>query len=522
MAENTNINPNSNSSNDSIEFIEPKNPLDPIVVFDPEFKFSSIVMPYNYDEESEYGENKDTTSTLKVNGVLVPILKINNKIIMPDKVYSLSIYIQDFLPTIVINIDDPQKNIQATDVPGMNNVITIIMTAPVDGANKKISMDFYITNCEFNEDDTITYYGEYKCNGLKQKKCTQIGDTQLSTYEMLEAIAKDCKLGFAASDKCKEISDKKWRQIYSETYKDYILQEISHAGLDENSIFDCWIDEFGYLVMVNIPYIMNTPVEVKQLTTKVITGDVITDLPKTKIPGQNVSEVYRIITNIKNTPSTHNLQITEYFSQVNNENILNNGTLTRYYYLDSSCEQNLIKQEQVQIFENSIDGLHGIEEYQYENIEFLGTNQNEDGLCELYQEKLKNNYINKLTSKILKVKLTNANYSLQRGMLLEVIIDEYNETNKQTILNNGNNALSFKKDEKTEIVAKNAKEKELISDEYNGVTNPSLSGLYYINGIELIYNAGNQKFEQVLYLIKRGITNNILNKYTEVNLAINE
>jgi hypothetical protein len=36
--------------------------------------------------------------------------------------------------------------------------------------------------------------------------------------------------------------------------------------------------------------------------------------------------------------------------------------------------------------------------------------------------------------------------------------------------------------------------------------------------MELIYNAGYQKFEQVLYLIKKGISNNILNKYTSVNL----
>ena len=513
-----NQNPNTAAENTSIEFIEPKNPLDPIVVFDPEFEFSTVVMPYNYDDESEVGDNGDTTSTLKVNGILVPILKVNNKIIMPQKVYDLTIYIKDFLPTIVLKIDDPDKNIQATDVPGMNNVITVIMTAPVDGANKKISMDFYITDCKFDEDDTVTYYGEYKCNELKQVKYTQLGDKPLSTYEMLEKIAKDCKLGFAATDKCKEIEDKRWRQIYSDTYKNYLLNELEYSGLDEDSIFDVWIDNFGYLVMANISYIMGEEINVKQLSIKVIGGDVVTDLPNNKVPEQKLEEVYRIITNSKETSGSHNLQIQEYFSIVNNENILNKGTLNRYYYLSSPCEQNTISQEQIQVFENSIDGLQGLEEYQYENIEFIGVKQSEEDVCDLYQAQIIKNYFNKLNSKILKVKLVHANYTLQRGMLVEVIINEYNAINKQAIINNGNNATTIDKDTPAEAPAQTFEQRAMVADENNGITNPSLSGLYYINGMELIYNAGYQKFEQVLYLIKKGISNNILNKYTSVNL----
>lgn len=514
-----NTNPQNNSDNSSIEFIEPKNPLDPIVVFDPEFEFSNVVFPYNYDDVSEVGQNKDTTSTLKVNGVNVPILKVNNKIIMPKNVYALTIYLKEFLPTIILKIDDPKKNIQATDVPGMNNTITVIITAPVNGANKKISMDFYITDCKFNEDDTITYYGEYKCNDLKQIKYTQIGDSELTTYEMLENIAKDCKLGFAATDKCKEISDKKWRQLYSETYKDYIIQQLQYAGVDENSIFDVWIDNFGYLVLVNLSYIMGEEIDLRQLSIKVIEGNTITDLPENKVPEQNIEEVYRIITNSKETSGNYNLRIEEYFSIVNNNDILNKGTLNRYYYLDSPCDQNLIKQEQIQVFENSVDGLQGLEDYKYENIEFIGTNQLEGDVCELYQGEIIKNYFNKLNAKILKVKLPIANYTLQRGMILQVIIEEYEINNKQSIIDNFSNASTVQDDEQ-EIYAsdENYKDRSNIVDDYNGVINPSLSGLYYINGMELEYNAGDQKFEQTLYLIKKGLTNNLLNKYTSVKL----
>ena len=79
----------------------------------------------------------------------------------------MKLYIKDFLPTIELIIDDLDKNIQGTDIPGMNNVITVIMISPIDGVNKKVTLDFYITKCTFNDDNTITYLGELKINGLK-------------------------------------------------------------------------------------------------------------------------------------------------------------------------------------------------------------------------------------------------------------------------------------------------------------------------------------------------------------------
>ena len=271
---------------EKIEFVEPKNPLDPIVIFDPKIEITPVAMPYTGSDESEQTSNGDPINYLKVNGVTIPILKLNNKVLEPNKIYDLTISIDKFLPTIELTVDDETKNIQGTDVPGMNNEITVIMIAPVNGANKKISMNFYIVDCKFNQDNTVTYTGEYKCNELKQKKYTQIGDSKLSTYEMLEKIAKECKLGFAASDKCKEIEDKKWRQIYSQTYKDYISQELLYSGLDEYSIFDAWIDEFGYLVLVNISHIMSEEINPSQLSIKVISGQPNT-LPNTGIPEQN-------------------------------------------------------------------------------------------------------------------------------------------------------------------------------------------------------------------------------------------
>ena len=63
------------------------------------------------------------------------------------------------------------------------------------------------------------------------------------------------------------------------------------------------------------------------------------------IEKQSVEEIYRIITNSQESPAS-NLMITEYHIFVDNSTIMNKGTLNRYYYLNSPCDQNLISQEQ--------------------------------------------------------------------------------------------------------------------------------------------------------------------------------
>jgi len=514
-----NVNPNTSINNGSIEFVEPKNPCDPIVEFDPTFGFSNIIMPYNPYSDDAPDKNNAEINTLKADAIETPLLKLNNKVIFQKQIYSLVIYLRNFLPEIKVTISDEDRNVQASDVPGMNNVITVIMIAPVDGANKKISLDFYITECIFNDDNSVTYIGEYKANGLKQVKYTQVGKEKLSTYEMLKEIAKELKLGFACTNKCKDIQDKEWRQIYSKTYKDYIKQELEHSGLDEESIFDAWVDNFGYLVMVNVPYIMNEKIDYKQLTTKVITGTQY-EMPENGLPEVNVEEVYRIITNSQESPGFSNLMINEYHSVVNNESIMNKGTLNRYYYLNSPCDENLIQQEQIQILETSVDGLNGSEEYEYENIEYIGSNQNEDGICRIFQEQIVTNFFNKLYSKMINVTLMKPNYSLQRGMLVTMILEEYSPKNKQMISDNINNALTGQEDDNVDSPSVNDEDKEIMIDENNGVINPSLSGIYYIKEIEFNYNGGLEQITQKLTLVKKGLQSNLSNKYTAPKTSI--
>lgn len=507
------VNTTNSSDGGSIEFTEPKNPLDPIVVFDPEYTPSAIIMPY-----TDYSDNKpssDDRDPLNIEAIYTPLIKLNNKVMFPRDIHSMTITLKKFLPEIKLVVYDTEKNIQATDVPGMNNVITVILIAPVDGANKKMSMDFYIKDCTFEEDNTVTYIGELKVNGLKQVKYSQVGDKALSMYEYLEAVAKETKLGFAATEKCKEIEDRKWRQLYSETYADNIMKELEHAGIDEDSIFDAWVDNFGYIVMVNVSHIMTAKVEYTQLSTKVITGNNATTTDE-EMPRPNVEEVYRLINNSTSIASKNNLHFKEYHSIVNNSEILKNGTLTKCYYLSSPCDGNLIKQEEIQIIELSVDGIEGVDEYMYENIEYLGTDQGEEGeVCERVQEMIVKNFYTKICSKMIEVTLDEPNYSLQRGMLVAMSLEEFNPRNKQAVLNNMENSIKLEESEDQDIPAdETMKQRETIIDDMNGIINPALTGIYYIKDMKFDYVGVLEHVTQTLTLIKKGIQSNLTNKYT--------
>ena len=77
--------------------------------------------------------------------------------------------------------------------------------------------------------------------------------------------------------KVKEIKDDKTRIIRSETYAEAIQKHVAFGGLDENSIFDCWVDLYRYLVVVNFSWVMNEKITPNDLGIHPVIGLGFTD-----------------------------------------------------------------------------------------------------------------------------------------------------------------------------------------------------------------------------------------------------
>ena len=520
------------TENKTYELIEPYNPTDPIVVFDPSIKQGEVAKLYMGEKDGEGTLGGDTAENLlTIDGVKVPIITVNNSSVETQNILEFKLEIKEFLPKIDVTILDADGRIQALDVPGMENNLTVILIAPVDGANKKIAMRFYITECKFNTDGTINYKGELKLPNLNSFKNTQIGDSKLSTYEMFEQIAKDNELGFAATEDCKDINDKRWRQLYRQTLVDYMQEQLKFAGKDEDSIFDAWIDEFGYLVLVNVPWVFKYELEPLQLTIKMIAGL----NTGTKVEEENkpfVEETARLISNHRQETSAENLYFTKYENVTNNEG-LKAGTKNKYYYMKALCSENKMDSFETEIKENSPEAQTEENDYTFENVEFLGfdftDDDDEENTPIVVQQKNVENFFTNIYSKEVVVTMPKPNYLLQRGMLVIALFEEYNPVAKKAIIENAENINVMESEytgEENEDIVKSPDDSgtmldmvdQQFSNELDSVQNPAQTGIYYIKDITFFYNYGDDEILQQMTLVKRGSRTNLNNKLAKLTV----
>ncbi len=466
----------------NIEIIkEPYNPTDPEVKFDPTFDGKVIVK--QFDDANKTSSNA-TYNSLDDDAINIPIVRLNNITLTDAQIDQVVIYYNSFFPTVHLSIKDTENVIKICDTPGFDNEINIVITCPINGYYKKISLLFYIT--DFNiYDEFIAYDGVFKLQSLNTHVMKQIGKGKLNTYNMLSEIAKENKLGFAATKKCEEIKDENYRLIRTKTYVEFIKEQLSFAGLDEESIFDAWIDIFGYIVMINVNYVLNEKVDPQQLTIYTIYGgeNTINDEDAKPLAIQAQRTLTNNITDTTNT----NLHFKIYENIINNNNIYKNGSLNSNWYMTSPCEKNTLEFEELQIIENSNEGVNFSKEYEFSKTEFLGIEFSETPI--LFKKKVNQRYFEKLRAKRLKIELEQYNLGLERGTLINVIFKEYNSAVIKTFDNNND-----------------------IEESIDGRINLYMSGMYYIDSMEFEYVTEKHKIKQYLYLIKKSADNKPLNK----------
>lgn len=514
---------------DTTKLAEKTNILDPKVVFDPTKETSTVATSWNTNntDDAEAAENtvnaKGIADMTRVVGIDFPIIKIDSQVIPRQYINKFTLSYKGFVPSLYISVTKyPELILNNT---GMVNKVTVIMIPPVDGTYKKISVDFYITNRDEFTNKYI-FYCSYFFPELNKSFTTSLknkdGICKMSTYDLVSSIATKCKLGFASSEKCKDIADTKTRLAINQTYTDVIQQHIKFGGIDNNSFFDCWIDVFGYLVLVNLSHIFSSKVQSNELSMKQLIGVNINDGNAENQIQYSTENVMRLFSNWKMAGKPTNNKILSYELIVNNSKIMHNGTDNKYFYLNHLTNSegiNDIKTENVTISEDTTDGELFKDAYTFQTNEYLGTEMGSkaDGNTPvLIQEKRRDAYKAKLNSKILKVSLEQMNINIERGTLLNIMIYEYDRIKKAEIMRNTSN-LSKSGDLSTtakpviDDETDDLNTEKLLEDSSIGVPNLELSGIYYVDGIEYIYN-GNDKIEQYLYLIKHtGTANSYLN-----------
>ena len=505
----------------------PINWTDPIVWHDPTIDTGVIVKLIDSDN-SEYSTQRPQQTSHNIDAIYFPLIKLNQRILANDEILYMKLESKEILPELHLRILDKHGSITKTNSTGLNNSIVLVITAPINGVYKKIKLQFYITDVKSyssGENYILSISSVIKIPKMTHKfptsmnypeknqfsgcdKCKQAENTKPHSWEMLHYIANYCELGFASTKKCKDISDRSYRLLNAyNNLEECLYKEKEYAGTNEDeAIFDWWVDFYNYLVMVNIPYILNEDISIKHLGMYAIA------MPKQTSDGQSSPDpqpilINRTLTNSSRTSTvsaSHNALIKSY-EIITDNSLYNYGTCTtnNVFMPKGAGGQNNIDTFDIHTQEDSVAGKQ-FEKYSTNQTYIRGIDMS--GFNKHKKATIFTKYFQKKRAKILVVELYNSNLGLQRGTLVNIIIVESDPKVKSIIINNSNNLLN---EGETEAATFNndssVRTSDVIQNNEVEIPNTALSGLYYIDGVTFEFDASKgQRIFQKLYLIKKG------------------
>ena len=513
---------------------------DPIVWHDPTLDKEKIAKKYDPPKQSNNDEHLEDMPSIenvpedqiKTEGIFFPIIQVNNTTVESHQIESIRLVYTGFVPTISVTINDIDGFIRFKDVPGINNILKLVIIPQKDGAYRKISLAFKITSYSVFGDE-LYYTGEYKLDDLYKDNfssinfegcgdCGQAKNPLPNTWEYLHYISNQLGLGFASTEKCKDIADNLPRLLQNISYEKFITNSIEYGGLDEKSIFDCWIDLYGYIVMVNLPYIFESEIKTFELE---LVSNLGMPVSQNGLPDYNITNIKRTLTNYSAQGAVSNINIESYVDESDPSEMYYGGnlhSLVTFMPAGNKGSNNLVS-EDIESKEFSIDGDF-VDEYKISKklpVQscFVGYNIKK-------QQDIREQYFNKIRLRRLEVILSEYNLGLQRGTLVNVMIFEEDIKKKSKLLQSSSNIFGEDKRQNvdTSLASESADdtgqafEKDIQTQTGSSIINLAISGMYYIDGMEFTYERSEGKLVQKLILLKKGIRSNIDNKHTMVKI----
>lgn len=223
------------------------------VKYDPSLKIEEIEDPMYATSNSEDPENQAAeVQQTKITGILTPLIKINNIIILWSKVTRFELNSIGTVPQLSFTFIDDNGFVKSLDQPGNDNLVIVQILPPFDNAYKKINLRFYISDISISG-SKITLSCIYNVPKLYQDTIKGLG--KLTTYGLMDKIAKESELGFASNLEGTE--DERYVYISNSNFLETIEKEIKNSG-NETCIMDSWIDLHNYLVLCDIRERYNT------------------------------------------------------------------------------------------------------------------------------------------------------------------------------------------------------------------------------------------------------------------------
>lgn len=217
------------------------------VKYDPTIQLPVIQdMMYATNEEESPKDYPAEYQQTKVTGVMTPLIKVNKIIVMWNQIQSFELASEGVLPTLRFSFNDSFGFVKSLDQPGSDNIVQVQIIPPFDDAYKKINLLFFMTSCDISG-TYVSVSAVYKVPELYQDKIQSFG--KVSTYDLIDKIAKDCSLGLASN--IDGIDDERYVYCNNRNYISVINEQLATSGT-ERIIPDIWIDLHNYFIICDM------------------------------------------------------------------------------------------------------------------------------------------------------------------------------------------------------------------------------------------------------------------------------
>ena len=252
------------------------------------------------------------------------LISINNIVIDFDAIKEFSLKSSGPTPSLSMIVVDRFGLLSTLDSPGNDNEIRVQILPPFENAYRKINMTFYISNIRVSGGKLITLTGIYKVPKLTSSNFKALG--QLSTYELVEYVAKETELGFASN--ISESPDKRYMYCDNKSYQELMSREVMRGG-GEMMIYDWWIDFWNCINLSDIYERYNSIDKDLKLWVSAQNGEVREGVEIAPMqvpaalnnhPADSNSELYVTRCDIKNKTGIQMHQGTDHVYSIYNEN----------------------------------------------------------------------------------------------------------------------------------------------------------------------------------------------------------
>ena len=447
-----------------------------------QLKKPNIVIPLRSSSKAEAGDEYDETnltniSQQKVFGLLVPLIVINNTIIDYDCIKSFSLSSESVLPELSLTVIDKSNFLTNIDKPNIDSEVRVIILPPKDNTYERIDLTFYINNISITN-NVVSLTGSYKLPALTSSRFEAYG--QMSTYNLLEHVARSTGLGFKSS--VENSNDSRYIYADNKSYLNLMANEIAYSNTDNGAIYDYWVDFSNNINFTNIKERCLTVDSEDNLgiwSNRNISNTLVDE-------DQNVVKTVAVISNIPSLGNT-DVFVRKYSAVLSPGSSISSG-------IDRICS---IYEEHNEEYMDYL--LHNGDASPTNTVKYDYLGETYSNYNYILAKAKREEYFKKLNIDKIKVTLDYPNLGLCRGN--KVIFIRYNF--------DGYLHSKLEVAEKNNVIKRTGVNSNIILDDFEIKPEQedviydldrTVSAQYYINSVNILFN--NNKWKYVLTLVK--------------------